>query len=72
VVVAGARLAVDVDRRARCRRQLSVPRDVVGVVVGLEDVLDRDPYVAGELEVLVDLELRVDDRGHAGVVVADQ
>jgi len=49
-----------------------VPRDVVGVVVGLEDVLDRDPYVAGELEVPVDLELRVDDCGHAGVVVADQ
>ena len=47
-------------------------RDVVGVRVGLEHVLDPHAEVAGEREVLLDVELRVDDRGDAGVLVADQ
>ena len=47
-------------------------RDVVGVVVGLEDVLDAHAHVARELEVVVDLEARVDHGGHAGVLVADE
>jgi hypothetical protein len=72
VVVGGPGQRVHVDRRARGRRKAAVARDVVGVVVGLEDVLDVDVQVAGELEVLVDLEARVYDRGHAGVLVADQ
>ncbi len=42
------------------------------MVVGLEDVLDRDARVAGELEVLVDLEARIDDRSLAGLLVADE
>ena len=40
VVVLGAGRAVDVDGRAGGRGQPPVARDVVGVVVGLEDVLD--------------------------------
>jgi hypothetical protein len=49
-----------------------VPGDVVGMVVGLEDVLDRDAQVAREPQVLADLEPRIDDRGDARVLVADQ
>src|SRR4051812_41447978 len=47
-------------------------RQVVGVVVGLEDVLDPHVEVASDLEVLVDLEARVNHGGHAGLVVSDQ
>ena len=57
LVVVGRRgQPVDVDAGARGRRQPPVARDVVGVVVGLEDVLDRDAEVPRELEVLVHLE----------------
>ena len=68
----GRGVAVDVDRRARGRRQAAVAGHVVGVVVGLEDVLDAQAHVAGQLEVLVDLEARVDDRGDARLLVADE
>jgi len=40
--------------------------------LGLEDVLDRHCHVARNLEVPVDLELRVDHRGDSRVVVADE
>ena len=72
VVVLGIGVAVDVDRRAGRRGEAAVPGDVVGVVVRLEDVLDLHAHVAREREVLVDVELRVDDGGNAGVLVADQ
>ena len=72
VLVVGLGVAMDVDRRPGCRGQPAVAGDVVGVVVSLEDVLDRDPGVAGQLEVLVDLEARIDDRGLAGLLVADE
>ena len=49
-----------------------MPGDVVGVVVGLEDVGDADPEVARQLEVLVDLEARIDHRGDARLLVADE
>ena len=49
-----------------------MPRDVVGVVVGLDHVLDVRAGIARELEVLGDLEARVDDGGDAGVLVSDQ
>ena len=45
---------------------------VVGVVVRLEHVLDAHAQVAGEPQVLVDVQPRVDHRRHAGVLVADQ
>src|ERR671916_1453819 len=45
---------------------------MVGVVVGLQDVLDADAEVAGEPQVLVDVELGVHDGGDAGVLVADE
>ena len=48
------------------------PGDVVGVVVGLEHVLDAHAHVARELEVLVDLEAGIHDGGDPGVVVPDQ
>ena len=46
--------------------------DVVGVVVGLEDVVDAHAEIARELEVLVDLEARIDHGRRAGRVVADE
>ncbi len=72
VLVRGIGQAMDVDACPGSRHQAPVPGDVVGVVVGLEHVLDRDPPVAGQLEVLVDLKARVDDRGDPGPLVADQ
>jgi hypothetical protein len=72
VVVGGRGVAVDVDRRAGRRGEPAVARDVVGVVVRLEDVVDPHAHVAREREVLLDVELRVDDRRDAHVLVADQ
>ena len=72
VLVGGGRQAMHVDRRARRGGQPAMAGDVVGVVVGLEDVLDSHAQVAGQLEVLVDVEARVDDGGHTGLVVADE
>ena len=72
MVVVGSRIAMDVDRRARRGGQPSVARDVVGVVVRLEDVLDPNPHVAGEREILLDLELRIDDRGNGRILITDQ
>ena len=72
VRVVGLRGAVDVDGRAGRGGQAAVPGHVVGVVVGLEDVLDAHAHVARQLEVLVDLEARIDHGRHAGVLVADQ
>src|SRR4029453_11078270 len=39
---------------------------------GLEDVLDPHAHVARELEVVLDLEARVDDRRHPRLLVPDQ
>jgi hypothetical protein len=72
VLVVHPRLAVDVDGRAGRRRQPPVARDVVGVVVRLEDVLDGNAHVAGQPQVLVDVEPGVDHRADPGALVADQ
>ena len=45
---------------------------VVGMVVGLEHVLDRDADVAGRAQVVADVELGVHHGGDAGVLVTDQ
>ena len=44
----------------------AVAGDMVGVVVGLENMLDLHAEVAGEVEVLLDVQARVDDGGDAG------
>ena len=72
VLVVDLGLAVDVDRRPGGGGQAPVAGDVVGVVVGLEHVRDVHAHVAGQREVLVDVELGVDHGGDAGVLVADQ
>ena len=59
-------------RRAGGGDEPAVAGDVVGVVVGLEHVLDAHAEVAREPQVLVDVEPRVDHRGDARVLVADQ
>jgi hypothetical protein len=51
-----------VDRRAGRLLQAALPGDVVGVVVGLEDVRDLEAVFVGELEVLLDVPLGVDHR----------
>jgi hypothetical protein len=45
---------------------------VVGVGVRLEDMGDLDPEEARQPQVLADVDLRVHDRGDAGVAVADE
>ena len=52
--------------------QATVAGDVVGVVVGLQHVLDPHPVQAGEVQVGVDVPLWVDHRGDAGGGVPDQ
>ncbi len=70
MVVVALRAAVDVDCGAGGRRQAAVAADVVGVVMGLHYVFDPHAGVMRECEVLLDVELRVDDRD-AGVLVTD-
>ena len=72
VVVVGLGVAMDVDGRAGGGDEAAVAGDVVGVVVGLQDVLDADAEVAREAQVLVDVELGVDHGGDAGVLIADE
>jgi hypothetical protein len=72
VLVLGVRESVDVDRGAGRRREAPVAGDVVGVVVGLEHVVDAHTQIAGELEVVVDLEPRVDHGRRAGRMVAHE
>jgi hypothetical protein len=55
---------------ARARRPW--PEDVVGVVVGLQHVLDPHAVQAGELHVGIDVPLRVYHGGHARAGVSDQ
>ena len=72
VVVLGRGIAVDVDDGAGGRGQAPVPRDVIRVIVRLEDVLDPHAEVAGDAQVFVDVQPRIDHGGHARVLVADQ
>ena len=65
VRVLGLGQLVDVDRRAGRAGQAAVAGDVVGVVVGLEHVLDPHAVQAAEVQVGVDVPLRVDHRGDA-------
>ena len=72
VRVLGVGQLVDVDRRARRPGEAAVSGDVVGVVVGLEHVLDPDAVQAAEPQVGLDRPLRVDHRRDARARVADQ
>lgn len=49
-----------------------MPGDEVRVEVGEEDVADPAAQPPRVLDVLVDVALRVDDRGHPGGLVGDQ
>ena len=71
VVVLGRRLAVDVDHGAGGGRQAPVARHVVRVVVRLEDVLDPRAEIAGDAQVFVDVQPRIDHGGHSRVIVTD-
>ena len=72
VRVLGLGQLVDVDRGAGGAREPAVAGDVVGVVVRLQHVLDPHPVQSGEVPVGVDVPLRVDHGGDAGVAVGDQ
>ncbi len=72
VGVLGVGEPVDVDRGAGRAGEPSVPGNVVGVVVGLEHVLDSNPVQSGKVEVWLDVPLRVDDRGDPLADVAHQ
>src|SRR6185295_1290255 len=52
--------------------EAAVPGDVVGVVVGLEHILDPHPVQARQVQVGVDVPLRVDHNCDPGGGVADQ
>ena len=43
----------------------------IGVQVGEHDVRDPQPVLLGEGQVLLDVALRIDDRGDPGLLVAD-
>ena len=63
---------VDVDRRPGRAGEAAVAGDVIGVVVGLQHVLDSHSVQARQLQVGVDVPLWVDHGGDAGGRVADQ
>ena len=62
----------EIDRRAGPVAQLEMAGDEIGVEVGEEDVRDPQAVLLGEGQVLVDVALRVDDRGRPGRLVADE
>src|SRR5262249_27763854 len=70
--VVGLRAGAEMDRRAGALAELEVARDEVRVEVGEEHMADLEPEPIGVLEVLLDVALRVDDRGLAGALVADE
>ena len=63
---------MDVDGQAVLEREPPVPREVVGVRVGLEHGDQADAVPLGLLEVLLDRVGRVDDDGDACLLVSDQ
>ena len=63
---------MDGDGQAVLEREAPVPRDVVGVGVGLEHALDPHAGLAGSRDDRLDLQRRVDDDRDACVGVADQ
>jgi hypothetical protein len=67
VVVLGPGLGAHVQRRAGRDGEPPPAREVVGVVVRLEDVPDPEVVLVRELEVTLDLPLRVDDRRLAAI-----
>jgi hypothetical protein len=72
VVELGRRRGVDRDRHAVLEREAAVAREMVGVGVRLDGSHDRDAPPPRRLEHGLDRERRVDDRGDAGILVADQ
>ena len=62
-----AGLLVQVERGAGGGGQRAVAGDVVGVDMGIDDADDAVVALAGEVEVRLDVELRVDDDGLARV-----
>ena len=52
--------------------EATVARDVVGVIVRFEHMLDSNAVQTGKVEVWLDVPLRVDDRDDALADVADQ
>jgi hypothetical protein len=70
---AGVGRLVEGEAGAGARGQLAIARDVVGVDVGVDHVGDRQPARAGERDVVVHVGVgRIDDRGHARPLAADQ
>jgi glyoxylase-like metal-dependent hydrolase (beta-lactamase superfamily II) len=58
--------------RARRQGQAAVSGDVIGMVVGLEDVLDAHAHVARQVQIDVGLEARIDDRRDPRLDVAHE
>jgi hypothetical protein len=72
VRVLGAGELVDVDRPPRGPGQPAVAGDVIGVVVGLEHVLDPDAVQPAQPQVRLDRPLGVDHGGDARASVTDE
>jgi hypothetical protein len=61
----GAGVFAEVDAGAGALGEFVVAGDEVGVEMGLDDVLDAETFLAGEVEVEVYIALWVDDGGYA-------
>lgn len=59
-------------RRPRRRDEPAMTGNVVGVRMGLENVLDLDAEVGGEFQIFVNLEAWIDDCGYASMRIADE
>jgi hypothetical protein len=59
-------------RHPELARQLLGCRKMVGVCMGVDEIPDAQPIARGERDIAVNLtELRVDERGRAGRLAAD-
>ena len=72
VGVLGLGSGVDRDRHAVLEREPAVPGQVVGMRVGLDDAHDLEPRAWPPREYRLDRIGRIDDRGDAGLLVADE
>ena len=70
--ILGSGFRPEVDRRPGPVSELQMTGEKIGVEVRQKDVTDREVVVAGKRQVLIDVALRVDNRGRLRRFVADQ
>jgi hypothetical protein len=71
-VVFGLGFRAEVDGGADAITELEMAGDEIGMEMGEEDMLDLEVLIGCEIEIVVDVSLRVDDGGDARGFIGDQ